>query len=371
MKKKVLFVATVLRMHVLVFHLPYMRWFQEQGYEVHLCCRNDTPDPVESVPCCDRYFEMPFSRSPFARENLTVYRQLKALIEQEGYTLIHCNTPVGGMLGRLAARRARKCGTKVLYTAHGFHFFTGAPLKNWMLFYPVERFLSRMTDLLITINGEDYARAKRFHAKQTALVSGVGVDLTRFDAPVERESLRGQLGLTTDTPVVICVGEHSARKNHETVLRAVAPHAGVHVLFCGVGDRLPQLEALAAQLHMTERTHFLGFRKDIPALLAVSDVFMFPSLHEGLPVSQMEAMAAGLPCLVSNVRGNADLIRNGEGGYLRQPFDAQGFSEDLGRLLADERLRAQMGERNRAEMKKYSLDAVLSQMAQLYQSQLN
>ena len=153
MKRKVLFVATVLRMHVMVFHLPYMKWFQEQGYEVHLCCRNDTDGPVESVPYCDRFIELPFERSPLSPANIGVYRELKALIDRENYTLIHCNTPVGGMLGRLCARTARKKGAKVVYTAHGFHFFDGAPAKNWLLFYPVERFLSCFTDLLITING--------------------------------------------------------------------------------------------------------------------------------------------------------------------------------------------------------------------------
>ena len=143
MSRKVLFVATVLRMHVLVFHLPYMRWFQEQGYEVHLCCANDTPDPHPQVPYCDRWVELPFSRSPFSADNREVFRRLKQLIDAEDYALIHCNTPVGGLLGRLAARAARKRGTRVVYTAHGFHFFTGAPLKNWLLFYPAERLLSR------------------------------------------------------------------------------------------------------------------------------------------------------------------------------------------------------------------------------------
>ena len=155
MSRKVLFVATVLRMHVLVFHLPYMRWFQEQGYEVHLCCANDTPDPHPQVPYCDRWVELPFSRSPFSADNREVFRRLKQLIDAEDYALIHCNTPVGGLLGRLAARAARKRGTRVVYTAHGFHFFTGAPLKNWLLYYPAERLLSRWTDLLITINGEE------------------------------------------------------------------------------------------------------------------------------------------------------------------------------------------------------------------------
>lgn len=370
MKRKVLFVATVLRGHILVFHLPYMKWFREQGYEVHVCCRNDTPEPVPEVPYCDRYIELPFERSPLSCGNLGVYRRLKALIDTEDYALVHCNTPVGGMLGRLCARAARKRGTRVVYTAHGFHFFNGAPAKNWLLFYPAERFLSRFTDLLITINGEDYRRAQRFHAQAVALVNGVGVDLGRFETPAGREQTRAALGLGADTPVVICVGEHIDRKNHETVLRAVAPLTQAHVLFCGVGAKEKSLRHLARELGMENRAHFLGFCRNVPDLLAASDVFMFPSRQEGLPVSQMEAMAAGLPCVVSDVRGNVDLIRQGEGGFVRKPDDAAGFTRDLQRLLDDSVLREAMGRRNRREMENYSLNTVLEQMEALYRGQL-
>lgn len=371
MKRKVLFVATVLRMHVLVFHLPYMKWFQEQGYEVHLCCRNDTPDPDITVPYCDKWMELNFERSPFSKANISVYRELKEIIDREDYALIHCNTPVGGVLGRLCARAARKKGTRVVYTAHGFHFFDGAPLQNWLLFYPVERFLSRYTDLLITMNGEDDRRAKRFHARKTAMVNGVGVDLSRFEAEVDRNAVRSELGIPQDAYVLISVGEHSARKNHETVVRAIALLENVHVLFCGVGDREEALKTLARELGVRERTHFLGFRQDVPRLLMASDVFVFPSLQEGLPVSQMEAMAAGLPCVVSDVRGNADLIQNGEGGFLRKPYDHAGFAEDIALLLEDPALRESMAERNRSIMKNYSLDAVIGQMSELYLDQLN
>ncbi len=370
MKRKVLFVATVLRGHVLVFHLPYMKWFQEHGYEVHLCCRNDTPQKDIQVPYCDRYIELRFERSPLSKQNIAVYRDLKRVMDEEHYALVHCNTPVGGMLGRLCARSVRKQGTKVVYTAHGFHFFRGAPVKNWLLFYPAERLLAHMTDLLITINGEDYARAKRFAAKKIALVNGVGVDLTRYEELVDRVAVRAELCLAQDAPVVICVGEHSERKNHETVIRTVASLPGVHVLFCGVGEKEEELKQLCRELDVESRVHFLGFRRDIPRLLGASDVFMFPSFQEGLPMSQMEAMAAGLPCLVSDVRGNADLIRPGEGGFLRKPMDHEGFAEDLALLLSDPALREQMGRRNRDEMSKYSLETVLHQMEALYLAEL-
>ena len=371
MSKKVLFVATVLRGHVLVFHLPYMRWFQQQGYEVHLCCRNDTDGEVTQVPFCDRYFDLPFERSPFHRGNVQVYRQLKQIINENDYAIVHCHTPVGGMLARLAARKARRQGTRVIYTAHGFHFFKGAPLKNWLLFYPAERLLARWTDLLLTMNEEDAERARRLPAVQTACVNGVGVDLSRFDPPADRREMRDQLGLARDAKVIISVGEHSKRKNHQAILRAAAKLPDVQVLLCGWGEGLEKLKTLAGELNIADRVHFLGFRKDVPSVLRAADVYVFPSLHEGLPVALMEAMAAGLPCVASDVRGCSDLIEPEEGGFLNPPMDWEGMARDLQLLLDDEAMRSRMGRHNRMVMEQYALPSVLEQMAALYHQQLN
>ncbi|MEA4927716.1 MAG: glycosyltransferase family 4 protein [Candidatus Limiplasma sp.] len=371
MKPKVLFVATVLRGHILVFHEPYMRWFQQQGYEVHCCARNDTGEPAPVVPGCDRYIDLPFERSPLHPGNLRVYRELRRLIDTEGYALVHCHTPVGGMLARLAARGARKRGLRVVYTAHGFHFYTGAPLLNWLLFYPAERLLARKTDLLLTINREDDARARCFHACRTAMVEGVGVDLARFAPAGERDSVRAALGLADNAFAVITVGEHIPRKNHEACLRAIAAVEGATLLFCGVGEREPALRALAQTLGVENRVQFLGFRKDVPELLHAADAFLFPSYQEGLPVSLMEAMAAGLPCVASRVRGNADLIVPGAGGTLCAPDDAPAMAVALCALRDDAALRAAMGAANRAAVEPYGLTRVLERMASLYREELS
>ena len=181
MKKKVLFVATVAKAHIFVFHLPFMKAFQEAGYEVHGAARNDFENPSDcQLPYCDVYYDLPFERMPWRAKNLRCYKTLKAIVERERFEIVHCHTPVGGAIARLACRKARKFGAKVVYTAHGFHFFKGAPLKNWALFYSAEKFCSRWTDLLITINQEDYALAQRKmkKAKKIVYVPGVGVDLT-------------------------------------------------------------------------------------------------------------------------------------------------------------------------------------------------
>lgn len=369
-KKRVLFVATVLRGHILVFHLPYMQWFREQGYEVHCCAGNDTGEANPSVPHCDRYIDLAFERSPLSPRNMAAYRQLKALIDTEDYALIHCHTPVGGMLTRLAARGARKGGTRVLYTAHGFHFYTGAPLLNWLLFYPAERWLSRFTDLLITINREDDARAKRFHARETALVNGVGVDLSRFAVPVDRAAVRAGLGLAPADRVVITVGEHIPRKNHLACIEAVARLTNVVLLFCGVGEQDALLRERAKALGVESRVRFLGFRRDVAALLGASDAFLFPSFQEGLPVSLMEAMAAGLPCVASRVRGSSDLLADGRGGALCPTTDVAGLADGLRTILGDTALAAAMGAHNRETVAAYALPEVRAHMAALYNAQL-
>ena len=173
---KILYCATV-DYHFKAFHLPYMKWFKEQGWDVHVAA-SGTLD----LPFTDQKFDIPIKRSPFDIQNIKAFKELKRIIDQNQYEIIHCHTPLGGVLARFAAKQARKTGTKVIYTAHGFHFCKGAPITSWLVYYPIERYLSRFTDSLITINSEDYQLAKnhRFHAKQIEHVHGVGVDTERF-----------------------------------------------------------------------------------------------------------------------------------------------------------------------------------------------
>ena len=180
--KKVLFVATVVKTHIMEFHIPYLKMFQDMGWETAVAARNDYEDPADcQIPFCDTYYDIPFERLPWKAANIKAYRELKAIIDREHFDIIHCHTPVGAMIARLAARDARKRGTKVIYTAHGFHFFKGAPVKNWLMFYPAEWLLAPLTDVLVTINKEDYAFAKKkIRAKRIEYVPGVGVDTAKF-----------------------------------------------------------------------------------------------------------------------------------------------------------------------------------------------
>lgn len=310
--KNVLFTATVVKTHINVFHLPYLKWFKEQGYEVHVAAKNDFINEPCIIPNCDKYYDVKFARFPFSKTNIKAYKQLKKLIQENNYDIIHCHTPVAGVLTRLAARKNKN--TTVIYTAHGFHFFKGAPLLNWLIYYPVERFCAIYTDKLITINKEDYGRAKEFKLRKNGkvyYVPGVGIDLDKIEnIKVDIKKKKAELGIQENTQVLLSVGELNKNKNHETVLQALSKLKDKNFIYliCGRGVLKEYLERKIQELHLENKAKLLGYRSDVIEILKISDLFIFPSKREGLPVSVIEAMVCKLPVIASNVRGNRDLI---------------------------------------------------------------
>lgn len=370
--KKVLLMATVTQMHINVFHIPVLKWFQDQGWETHVAASNDfLPPESRYVPHCDVYHELSFTRTPLSKGNLIAYRTLKKIIADEQFDVVHCHTPIAGMIARLAARKARKSGCKVFYTAHGFHFFRGAPLANWLMFYPVERLCSRYTDVLLTINEEDYVCAKKFHAKRLGHINGVGIDLSKFAKVlpvIEKTNIKHSLGIDDQAIVMVSVGELNANKNQQCAIQALAQieDRRIHYLLCGRGPAEDGLKQLAKELGVADRVHFLGFRDDIPLILSIADIFVFPSKREGLPVSVIEAMAAGLPVVCSDVRGNRELIRSNENGFICICDDVAAFAEAIAALSADANLRAKIGARNREKSKNYNEHEVMQRLTEIY-----
>ena len=311
---------------------------------------------------------VPISRNPFALANLTAYKELVELIKQEKIDYIHCNTPVGGLLGRLVSKKCKV--KKVIYQAHGFHFYKGAPLLNWLLYYPVEKWLARYTDALITINQEDYALAKRKmklrNGGKVYYVPGVGVDSHKFgNATIDKAVKRRELGILEDAVLLLSVGELNNNKNHETVIRAISD-MDVHYIIAGQGELQQHLETLIDELNLRDRVKLLGFRSDVKELYEVADIFVFPSFREGLSLSVMEAMASGLPCVASRIRGNSDLLENTEGGFLCDPRDASEFAEKLNLLAANAALREKMGSSNRMAIQNFSTETVIREMQKIY-----
>ena len=369
-KRKVLLVATVVKIHVNVFHIPCLKMFQEQGWETWVCSRNDFDNPKDCViPHCDHYIDIPFERNPLKPGNVKAYRMLRKIVEKEQFDLIYCHTPVGAMLARLAGISARKKGTKVIYMAHGFHFYNGAPLLNWMIYYPAEKFLSRFTDGLITINQEDYRRAQKFHAGKTILIPGVGIDLDKFQKKEPtRQEIRNKLGIPERKIILMSVGELTKRKNHMAVIEALACLKEYDILYvvCGDGPMKARLRARAEELGVRERVKLLGFRKDIAELHKMADIFVFPSLQEGLPVALMEAMASGLPIVASRIRGNEDLIQNNRGGYLVKAQDSKQLAEAISKMIKNPGQRDKMEKRNLEIIKHYGQNAVLQKMKEFF-----
>lgn len=366
---KALLTATV-QSHIAQFHEPAIRLLHKHGYEVHVAARDNLAQkPGLTLTLPDRLFDVPFERNPLSPKNMLALTQLRAIVREGDYNIIHCNTPVAGILTRLVGQQARAKGAVLVYTAHGFHFFNGAPLVNWLVYYPLERAFAHLTDVLVTINREDYARARRFRAGIVRHVPGVGVDLRRFEtAPDSRAELRRELGLSEDGFVVLSVGELNDNKNHATVLRAMA-HPGaprLNYLICGNGPRRGQLGELARELGVEGQVHFLGYRRDIPLILGAADVFCLPSFREGLPLALMEAMAAGKPVVCSRIRGSVDLVDLDEGGVIVEAADVAGFAKAFDLLSASCELRQSIGAHNRARVQAFSSDAVTAALAAVY-----
>jgi len=368
--KKVLFVATVVQKHINVFHLPYLKLFQDHGYRTYVAASNDTESRSITIPYCDEYVEIQFKRNPLHPMNLPAYFKLKKLIQSNDFDVIHCHTPVGGLLGRLAARKARKKGTRVFYTAHGFHFYKGAPLKNWLFYYPTEKTCSFFTDVLITINQEDYALAKKkMKAARVEYVPGVGVDLSRFEnVQVDKAAKRREVGVPEEAVLLVSVGELSERKNHMLILQAISEidNENIHYMIVGNGSLQSELKKFSEKHNIADRVHFTGYRQDIAELYKISDICCFPSVHEGLPVALMEAMASGLPVVCSRIRGNTDLIDDGVGGLLFDSHSVEDCRRAIVKILENDR--ARMGEVNRANVKRYSIEPIVAQMKKIYES---
>jgi len=308
---------------------------------------------VEIVSNCDDYelneiynelgckvHNIPFSRSPINAGNIKAYKMLKKIVNDGNYDIVHCHTPIAAAATRLACRKVRKKGTKVFYTAHGFHFYKGAPLKMKLMFYPVQKFCAKYTDTLITINQEDFELAKRkFNVKKVAYVAGVGIDTAKFrEADVNKVELCSEFGIPTDAKILLSVGELNSNKNHSTVIKALSQIdcSNLHYVIAGDGPLKEQLAKIALENGVEDRVHLLGQRTDVEKIYKLADLYIHPSFREGLPVAVMEAMASGLPCIVSNIRGSRDLIIDGKGGIVVKNNNSEEYKNAIESLISKE-----------------------------------
>lgn len=357
--KKILLTCTDLMM--IQFMVPHVRYLSENGYHVEVACSDVGGRMDEVRSALEGYAKaihvVRLVRSPASATNFKGYRDMKDLLAANTYDIIWTNEPVMGVVTRLAARKARKQGTKVIYMVHGFHFYKGASKLNWLVFYPIERIMSRFCDMIVTINREDEARAKTFHAPQVERIDGIGVDLERLQCTCIREEMRRELGIGDEDIMILSVGELQARKNHEVILRAIAAleNPNIKYCICGRGELLEQLQGLARELGIGSQVSFLGYRMDIPDIMNAADIFAHPSQREGLGIACLEAMSFGLPLVTSNIQGLPDFVENGVTGFLCDPMDVPQITEHLRSLISDPQLRAQIGSTNLQRVKKYAV----------------
>lgn len=366
--KKVLFTATV-DSHILQFHLPFLKLFKEKGYEVHVATNGN-----EEIPFCDVKHVVSFERSPFKLNNLKAIRQLKNICDNEKFDIIHTHTPMGSVVTRLAAMHARKkYNTRVIYTAHGLHFFKGSPLKNWLIFYPVEKFLARYTDTLILINQEDYdlckIKFKKCHDIQ--YVPGVGIDENKFAFEMtnqEKIDLRNELGLDKDVIILIFPARLDANKNQvfliDAMKKLVEYNDKIHLLLPGQDEINGKYERLVNSKNLENNIHFLGYRSDVDKLLKISDIGVASSIREGLGLNLIEAISTGLPVVAIKNRGHNEIIKDGINGFLVDNVDD--FVYKIKKIIANPNCYI-----NKESVKNFCLSHIIPIMYNIYFSDEN
>lgn len=368
MKKKVLFTASIAK-HFIRFHLPYLKWFKDQGYEVHIACEGD-----DEVLFTDKTWNVPFVRNPFSKGHLKAYKVLKEIIDSENYTLIHCHTPVASIITRLAAKDARIKGTKVLYTAHGFHFFNGAPLLNWLTYYPAEIFTSSYADAIITINDEDFERIQKKGSKNTHyfLIPGIGVDKKKFYPvnAIEKDDLRLKNGFKPEDFILVYAAEFTNRKNHQFLIEAIANHRAefpnLKVLFCGRGVLRDKIEHSIKINNFESVFIFMGFREDVDEIFKMADLGISSSKQEGLGLNLIEEMMCGLPIIATVDRGHREIVNQGVNGFLFEQGNQNEFVSHLKELYTHPEKRVKMGEEAFELSHQFEIANSLKVMGEIY-----
>lgn len=374
MPKRILVTSTDLMM--IQFLVPHVINLSKHGFDVEIACSDVGGRVPEIREKLSNYVKtihiVRLVRSPASPQNIKGYQDMKKVIEKGRYDIIWTNEPVMGVATRLAARKARKNGVKVIYMVHGFQFYKGADKKNWLLFYPVEKFMSLFCDVIVTINKEDFHRAKeKMYSRVVKYIHGIGVDTSRLQFSRESCNIKKELGLQEDDFLVLSVGELLPRKNQQVIIRAIGKinDSKIHYIMCGKGAQLNELKILAQKNGIGEQVHFLGYRNDVLDIYGQADLFAFPSRREGLGLAGLEAMYCGLPLVSSNTSGPRDYMENGKTGFMYSPDDVDGFAKGIKVLKDNKELRAKCGNYNRNVVPTFYLERVKDEVIELFMEQ--
>ena len=372
MSKRILVTSTDLMM--VQFLLPHIRNLCENGYKVEIAC-SEVGGRLDEVRerisgCVEEIHVVRLHRSPVTPDNFNGYKDMKKIISEGHYDIIWTNEPVMGVVTRLAAKQARKQGTKVLYMVHGFHFYDGAPKLNWMIYYPIEKLMASKADMIATISRGDYQYAKKMHAERCAYIHGIGINTERLQPAENRWNLRKELHLQDDDFIVLSVGELNKNKNQKVIIEAISrlKNSEIHYIICGKGDQYANLQSRVSQLHMDSQVHFLGYRKDVVDICSQVDLFAMPSHREGLGLAALEAMYCGLPVVASNTRGLEDIVIDGLTGYLCQADDIEAFAEAILKVMENRNFKSRASEKIHEIIQPYCIEQSKNEILKLIKS---
>lgn len=360
------------------FLTPHLCQMLEDGHEVYLASTDLEgydellKSKIQNLDISLQYVRL--NRSPFKISNYKGISDLKKIVDSENFDLIWTNEPVMSIATRIASKRARKNGTKVLYMVHGFHFFKGSSKLSWLIYYPIERIMAHYADYLVTINKEDFLRGKKFAFRKVFYIHGVGLDTSKFrNIIVDKKQIRKEIGVPEDAIMLLSVGELGTRKNHEVVIRALGKirNKNIHYVICGEGILGEYLSRLCKELHIDREVHFLGYRKDIAELCKTADIYIFPSQREGLGIGALEGMASGLPLISSYVNGIRDYTEEGKTGITLEPHDVAGFKNAIEALVSDKKLREKYGHYNAEYSKAYDVENSKKEIQNIIREILN
>lgn len=375
MKKKVL-ISTALAGFIRSFLMNDIKILQSMGYEVHCAANKNHPGAGE----IEKYFkdadvifhQIDFSSSkPISKETIISFKQMKDLVEKYNFSIVHCHTPISGAICRWACRKKRKDGMKVIYTTHGFYFHNSSSKKNWIVFKTIEDFMSRYTDMMITINQEDYTNARMMHCKDVRYIPGVGVDIEKFkNVSIDKNEYKKKLEIDEESVIILAIGELSERKNHQVVIKALGELKVSNIVFIICGNAITNsattdlIKRLSIEYGVD--TRLLGLRKDIAEICKCSDIGVMPSLREGLGLAGIEMLASGLPIVASNVHGIVDYVVDGVNGYLCNPNSSHEFAVGIQKLL-NEDLRKKMVSKCSNSVEKFGNENSHRHMEKIYE----
>lgn len=368
MKNKILYVTNITRT-VNTFFIPHMNMLVDEGYNVDCACKIDGEIKLDKKNINKKinFYNVPFTRNPLNFKNIIAFLKLYSLQKKNKYDFIHVHTPIAAVYTRLLKRFFPSI--KMIYTAHGYHFYKNSSKLSWIIYYNIEKYLSKYTDVLITINNEDYEISKNFKCNKLIKMHGVGVDFSEFKCINENEKIkiRKSIGLEEDDFVIIMVGEHNKNKNQIQLIRTIRSiqdsYPKIKAIFIGDGE-LIEKNKLYIKKNNVKNANILGFRKDVSELINISDILCSLSYREGLPKNIIEGLACGKVIIASNIRGNNELVEDGENGYLVNGDNLKEKIVDLYNL--DKMYFKKMEEKSKEFSRKYDINNILEELKKVY-----